>query len=168
MTFNNLFNLVRLETNQSAAIQGNNYGDFPMTTFQSASETLPIPNSNTSNKINRKNKKYIKIINKNTNHNYNVLSLNNCDANEQTRMSSHRRKSKFNQKLIQTIVPQLGCWFAAIQIPFQSRNSTTLDTRKHITRKWLWKSDISFFCFRICKCNWDIPMKHIGPIAQNA
>jgi hypothetical protein len=57
MTFNDFF---YLETDQSAAIQNNIFGDFPMTTFQAAPETLPIPNSNTANKIKKRKKPYIK------------------------------------------------------------------------------------------------------------
>ena len=44
------------ETDQSSAIQGNMFGNYPMTTFQSTSKILPIPGSNTSNKIKKRKK----------------------------------------------------------------------------------------------------------------
>lgn len=55
----NFYQFFHIETDQSAVIQGNNFGDFPMTTFQSTPELLPIPGSNTANKF-KKIKKYIK------------------------------------------------------------------------------------------------------------
>lgn len=64
------------ETNQSAVIQGNNYGDFPMTTFQSASELLPTPGSNTANKISKRKKQYIKPGNRKVVPKYNVGRVN--------------------------------------------------------------------------------------------
>ena len=73
MTFTQFF---YLETNQSSAIQGNNYGDFPMTTFKSAFETLPIPNSNTSNKIKKQKKIYIKPGNRKSVPKYNIGRVN--------------------------------------------------------------------------------------------
>jgi hypothetical protein len=73
MTFNEFF---YLETDQSAAIQGNIFGDFPMTTFQAAPETLPIPNSNTANKIKKRKKQYIKPGNRKSVPKYNVGRVN--------------------------------------------------------------------------------------------
>lgn len=73
MTFNKFY---YLETNQSSAIQGNDYGDFPMTTFQSTYRTLPIPNSNTANKIKKSGKKYVKPGNKKIVPKYNVGRVN--------------------------------------------------------------------------------------------
>lgn len=67
---------VQNETNQSAVIQGNNYGDFPMTTFQAAPETLPIPGSNTSNKIKKRRKMYVKPGNRKSVPKYSVGRVN--------------------------------------------------------------------------------------------
>jgi hypothetical protein len=73
MTFNQFF---YLETDQGAAIQGNIFGNFPMTTFQSTSETLPIPGSNTANKIKKRKKPYIKPGNRKVVPKYNVGRVN--------------------------------------------------------------------------------------------
>ena len=64
------------ETNQSAAIQNNNFGDFPMTTFQAAPETLPIPNSNTANPIKKRKRGYVKPGNRKALPKYNVGRVN--------------------------------------------------------------------------------------------
>lgn len=64
------------ETDQSSAIQGNMFGNYPMTTFQSTSKILPIPGSNTSNKIKKRKKIYIKPGNKQVTSKYNVGRIN--------------------------------------------------------------------------------------------
>lgn len=68
--------LIQNETSQSAAIQGNNFGDFPMTTFQAAPEMLPIPGSNTANPIKKRKKVYIKPGNRKPLAKYNVGRVN--------------------------------------------------------------------------------------------
>ena len=67
---------IQNETSQSAAIQNNNFGDFPMTTFQVAPEMLPIPNSNTANPIKRRKKGYVKPGNRKPVNKYNVGRVN--------------------------------------------------------------------------------------------
>lgn len=86
---NNYIKLIQNETNQSGAIQGNTFGDFPMTTFQSSSTTLPIPGSNTANKIKRK-KQYVKPGNKKIVPKYNVgrVNMNTLNLPYQTNSSS--------------------------------------------------------------------------------
>lgn len=74
------FKVIQTETNQSSAIQGNSFGDFPMTTFQSSSLLLPIPGSNTANKIKKKNR-YIKPGNRKVVPKYNVGRVNNNTLN---------------------------------------------------------------------------------------
>ena len=81
--------LIQNETNQSSVIQGNAFGNFPMTTFQSSSTTLPIPGSNTANKIKRK-KQYIKPGNRKIVPKYNVgrVNMNTLNLPYQTNSTS--------------------------------------------------------------------------------